>query len=219
MRKKIRKLQIIVKINVFNNKKAKINFVTHDLKKYIHKLKKNELLEPAIINCPEIDYQSISNKMINLVKKENKVQSQNPRIDNKANKSVKNPRIKINKPENKKEIKNNINIDKIKKKPINNNIKIIKNNNQMIKNEKNNKSIPQKNLSKPKPKIMKKNKIENKQIKRQENSKNKKEKEKEKNENNNLNIFDNPQFIEGQKAINNLKKFFAEYSLEDEKNE
>ena len=207
----------IVKINVFNNKKAKINFVTHDLKKYIHKLKKNELLEPAIINCPEIDYQSISNKMINLVKKENKVQSQNPRIDNKANKSVKNPRIKINKPENKKEIKNNINIDKIKKKPINNNIKIIKNNNQMIKNEKNNKSIPQKNLSKPK--IMKKNKIENKQIKRQENSKNKKEKEKEKNENNNLNIFDNPQFIEGQKAINNLKKFFAEYSLEDEKNE
>ena len=207
----------IVKINVFNNKKAKINFVTHDLKKYIHKLKKNELLEPAIINCPEIDYQSISSKMINLVKKENKVQSQNPRIDNKANKSVKNPRIKINKPENKKEIKNNINIDKIKKKPINNNIKIIKNNNQMIKNEKNNKSIPQKNLSKPK--IMKKNKIENKQIKRQENSKNKKEKEKEKNENNNLNIFDNPQFIEGQKAINNLKKFFAEYSLEDEKNE
>ena len=207
----------IVKINVFNNKKAKINFITHDLKKYIHKLKKNELLEPAIINCPEIDYQSISSKMINLVKKENKVQSQNPRIDNKVNKSIKNPRIKINKPENKKEIKNNINIDKIKKKPINNNIKIIKNNNQMIKNEKNNKSIPQKNLSKPK--IMKKNKIENKQIKRQENSKNKKEKEKEKNENNNLNIFDNPQFIEGQKAINNLKKFFAEYSLEDEKNE
>ena len=207
----------IVKINVFNNKKAKINFITHDLKKYIHKLKKNELLEPAIINCPEIDYQSISSKMINLVKKENKVQSQNPRIDNKANKSVKNPRTKINKPENKKEIKNNINIDKIKKKPINNNIKIIKNNNQMIKNEKNIKAIPQKNLSKPK--IMKKNKIENKQIKRQENSKNKKEKEKEKNENNNLNIFDNPQFIEGQKAINNLKKFFAEYSLEDEKNE
>ena len=206
----------IVKINVFNNKKAKINFVTHDLKKYIHKLKKNDYLEPIIINCPEIDYQSISNKMINLVKKENKVQSQNPRIDNKTNKSVKNPRIKIpiNKPDNKKESKNNIKIDKIKKKSNNNNIKLIKNNNQMIKNEKNIKSIPQ-NSNLNKAKIMKKNKVENKQIKKQENSKNKNEK----NVINNLNIFDNPQFIEGQKAINNLKKFFEEYNLEEEKNE
>ena len=32
----------ILKTNVFNNNKEKINFVTHDLKKYIHRLKKKE---------------------------------------------------------------------------------------------------------------------------------------------------------------------------------
>ena len=204
----------IVKINVFNHKKEKIDFVTHDLKKYINKLRKKEYLEPAIINCPEIDYQLISNKMINLVKKENKVQSQKPRIDNKINKSVKNPRIKlpINKQENRKEIRNNLKIDKIKK-MTNNNIKLIKNN-QIAKTEKNIKAIPQCNFNKAK--IIKKEKMENKQIKKKETSKNKNQKIEN---NNNLDIFDNPQFKEGQRAINNLKKFFAEYSLEDEKNE
>ena len=204
----------IVKINVFNHKKEKIDFVTHDLKKYINKLRKKEYLEPAIINCPEIDYQLISNKMINLVKKENKVQSQKPRIDNKINKSVKNTRIKlpINKQENRKEIRNNLKVDKIKK-MTNNNIKLIKNN-QIAKTEKNIKAIPQCNFNKAK--IIKKEKMENKQIKKKETSKNKNQKIEN---NNNLDIFDNPQFKEGQRAINNLKKFFAEYSLEDEKNE
>ena len=188
--------------------------MTHDLKKYINKLRKKEYLEPAIINCPEIDYQLISNKMINLVKKENKVQSQKPRIDNKINKSVKNPRIKlpINKQENRKEIRNNLKVDKIKK-MTNNNIKLIKNN-QIAKTEKNIKAIPQCNFNKAK--IIKKEKMENKQIKKKETSKNKNQKIEN---NNNLDIFDNPQFKEGQRAINNLKKFFAEYSLEDEKNE
>ena len=204
----------IVKISLYNNKKEKINFVPHDLKKYIHKLKKNEYLESAIINCQEIDYHSINNKMINFVKKESKVQSKNPKIDNKVNKSVKNPKVKIhmNKPEIKKEPKNNLKIDKIRKKPINNNIKIIKNN-PILRKEKNIKSIPQYNLNKAK--IMNKNKIENKQLKKNESNKNKDGK----NVINNFNIFDNPQFIEGQRAINNLKKFFAEYSLEDDKNE
>ena len=204
----------ILKLNVFNNQKEKINFVTHDLRKYIQRLKQKEYLEPSIINCPEINYEKINNKMINLVKKENKVQVQNPRIDNKPNKSVKNPRIKLplSKIENKKEQKNIIKIDEIEKKPKHNNIKIIKNNPNMngVKNINN---IPKNNLIKlNKEKNLQKNKSD-KNLNKNDVNKNKKEKEKEKIKN--LDIFENPAFKEGQRAINNLKKFFAENNFDE----
>ena len=48
-------------------------------------------------------------------------------------------------------------------------------------------------------------------------NKNKKgEKDNEKNDIKNLEIFNNPIFKEGQKAINNLKKFFEENDLDDD---
>ena len=208
----------ILKLTVFNNQKEKINFVTHDLRKYIQRLKQKEYLEPSIINCPEINYDKISNKMINLVKKENKVQVQNPRIDNKQNKSVKNPKIKLplNKIENKKEQKNINKIDKIEKKSKHNNIKIIKNN-PNINGVKNINIIPKNNLIKlNKEKNLQKNKSD-KSLKK--NDINKKKKEKEKEEIKNLDIFENPAFKEGQRAINNLKKFFAENNFDDDNNE
>ena len=208
----------ILKLNVFNNQNEKINFVTHDLRKYIQRLKKREYLETAIVNCPIINYEKIINKMINLVKKENKVQAQNPRIDNKPNKSVKNPKIRLplNKIENKKEQKIIFKIDKIGKgkKPIHNNLKIIENNHNSngIKNINN---IPKNNLIKlNKEKNLPKNKND-KDLKKNNINKKKKEKEDFKN----LDIFENPIFKEGQKAINNLKKFFAENNLDDENNE
>ena len=50
--------------------------------------------------------------------------------------------------------------------------------------------------------------------------KNKSNNENAKNDIKNLDIFDNPIFKEGQKAINNLKKFFEENNLdEDDKEE
>ena len=162
-----------------------------------------------MLNCPDIDYEKININMINLVKKENKVQTQNPRIINKVNKSVKNPKIKIplNKNENQKDSKNVYKIDKIGKKPLNN-IKIIKNNHN-IKNEKITKVFTPNNLNKDK--IVKKPKTD-KLIKKRVDSKNKNEKDIIKN----LDIFDNPIFKEGQKAINNLKKFFEENNLDDD---
>ena len=162
-----------------------------------------------MLNCPDIDYEKININMINLVKKENKVQTQNPRIINKANKSVKNPKIKIpvNKNEIQKDSKNVYKIDKIGKKPLNN-IKIIKNNHN-IKNEKITKVFTPNNLNKDK--IVKKSKTD-KLIKKRVDSKNKNEKDIIKN----LDIFDNPIFKEGQKAINNLKKFFEENNLDDD---
>ena len=199
----------ILKTSVFNNKNEKINFITHDLKKYIQKLKKNEYIEPAIINCPEIDYLKIKNDTINLIKKEKIVQNQNPRINNRINKSVKNTKTK--EPINKKiEIKNNKKNEK-NEIPKNNNIKVIKNI-KTIKQEKNIKTIPHiphSNLNKEKN--MKKNKTD-KFL-----NKNKKgEKDNEKNDIKNLEIFNNPIFKEGQKAINNLKKFFEENDLDDD---
>ena len=135
----------ILKTNVFNNKE-KINFVTHDLKKYIHRLKKKEYLEPSIINCPNINYNKINNDIINLMKKEKIVPNQNPKINNRINKSVKNPtkmKIQINKND---ELKNVKKIDKngTKSNNKNNNIKIIKNT-KNNKNEKNIKNITQDN--------------------------------------------------------------------------
>ena len=199
----------ILKLNVFNHKNERINFVTHDLKNYIQRLKRKESLESGMLNCPDIDYEKININMINLVKKENKVQTQNPRIINKANKSVKNPKIKIpvNKNEIQKDSKNVYKIDKIGKKPLNN-IKIIKNNHN-IKNEKITKVFTPNNLNKDK--IVKKSKTD-KLIKKRVDSKNKNEKDIIKN----LDIFDNPIFKEGQKAINNLKKFFEENNLDDD---
>ena len=58
---------------------------------------------------------------------------------------------------------------------------------------------------------MKKSKTD-KLIKKRVDSKNKNEKDIIKN----LDIFDNPIFKEGQKAINNLKKFFEENNLDDD---
>ena len=202
----------ILKTNVFNNKE-KINFVTHDLKKYIHRLKKKEYLDPSIINCPNIDYNKINNDIINLMKKEKIVPNQNPRINNRMNKSVKNPtkmKIQINKNA---ELNNIKKIDKNGKKSNNknNNIKIIKNT-KNNKNEKNIKNITKDNLKKEK--IMKKNKTD-KLLKPKKDDKN----EYKKNEIKNLDILNNPIFKEGQRAINNLKKFFEENNLDEENNE
>ena len=206
---KYEQFDYILKTNVFNNKNEKINFITHDLKKYIQKLKKNEYIEPAIINCPEIDYLKIKNDTINLIKKEKIVQNQNPRINNRINKSVKNTKTKA--PINKKiEIKNNKKNEK-NEIPKNNNIKEIKNI-KTIKQEKNIKiipHIPHSNLNKEKN--MKKNKTD-----KFLNKNKKDEKDKEKNDIKNLEIFNNPIFKEGQKAINNLKKFFEENDLDDD---
>ena len=61
---------------------------------------------------------------------------------------------------------------------------------------------------------MKKNKTDNLLKKNKSNNEN------AKNDIQNLDIFDNPIFKEGQKAINNLKKFFEENNLdEDDKEE
>ena len=93
--------------------------------------------------------------MINLVKKEKIVQNQNPRIDNKINKSVKNNKIKA--PIIKKnEIKP---IKKIENKriPKTNNINIVKNI-KTIKYEKNTKPIHYNNINKKKNKKKKKKK-------------------------------------------------------------
>ena len=198
----------ILKLNVFNNKKEKINFITHDLKKYLQRLKKIEYLEPAIINCPNINYKEINNKAINLLKKEKNIQKQAPKIDNRINKSVKNPRPKmpINRNPNKKQSKNTLNVDKIRVKPANNNIKVYKSNNmEKTKKEKIIKSIPHNNLNKEKNSRQFK---EDKLIKKNKDNKN------EKNVIKKLDIFDNPIFQEGQKAINNLKKFFEENNLD-----
>ena len=202
----------ILKTNVFNNKE-KINFVTHDLKKYIHRLKKKEYLEPSIINCPNIDYNKINHDIINLMKKEKIVPNQNPKINNRINKSVKNPtkmKIQINKND---ELKNIKKIDKngTKSNNKNNNIKIIKNT-KNNKNEKNIKNITQDNLKKEK--IMKKNKTD-KLLKPKKDEKN----ENKKKEIKNLDILNDPIFKEGQRAINNLKKFFEENNLDEENNE
>jgi hypothetical protein len=202
----------ILKTNVFNNKE-KINFVTHDLKKYIHRLKKKEYLEPSIINCPNINYNKINNDIINLMKKEKIVPNQNPKINNRINKSVKNPtkmKIQINKND---ELKNIKKIDKngTKSNNKNNNIKIIKNT-KNNKNEKNIKNITQDNLKKEK--IMKKNKTD-KLLKPKKDEKN----ENKKKEIKNLDILNDPIFKEGQRAINNLKKFFEENNLDEENNE
>ena len=202
----------ILKTNVFNNKE-KINFVTHDLKKYIHRLKKKEYLEPSIINCPNINYNKINNDIINLMKKEKIVPNQNPKINNRINKSVKNPtkmKIQINKND---ELKNLKKIDKngTKSNNKNNNIKIIKNT-KNNKNEKNIKNITQDNLKKEK--IMKKNKTD-KLLKPKKDEKN----ENKKKEIKNLDILNDPIFKEGQRAINNLKKFFEENNLDEENNE
>ena len=202
----------ILKTNVFNNKE-KINFVTHDLKKYIHRLKKKEYLEPSIINCPNINYNKINNDIINLMKKEKIVPNQNPKINNRLNKSVKNPtkmKIQINKND---ELKNVKKIDKngTKSNNKNNNIKIIKNT-KNNKNEKNIKNITQDNLKKEK--IMKKNKTD-KLLKPKKDEKN----ENKKKEIKNLDILNDPIFKEGQRAINNLKKFFEENNLDEENNE
>ena len=202
----------ILKTNVFNNKE-KINFVTHDLKKYIHRLKKKEYLEPSIINCPNINYNKINNDIINLMKKEKIVPNQNPKINNRINKSVKNPtkmKIQINKND---ELKNVKKIDKngTKSNNKNNNIKIIKNT-KNNKNEKNIKNITQDNLKKEK--IMKKNKTD-KLLKPKKDEKN----ENKKKEIKNLDILNDPIFKEGQRAINNLKKFFEENNLDEENNE
>ena len=202
----------ILKTNVFNNKE-KINFVTHDLKKYIHRLKKKEYLEPSIINCPNINYNKINNDIINLMKKEKIVPNQNPKINNRINKSVKNPtkmKIKINKND---ELKNVKKIDKngTKSNNKNNNIKIIKNT-KNNKNEKNIKNLTQDNLKKEK--IMKKNKTD-KLLKPKKDDKN----ENKKKEIKNLDILNDPIFKEGQRAINNLKKFFEENNLDEENNE
>ena len=202
----------ILKTNVFNNKE-KINFVTHDLKKYIHRLKKKEYLKPSIINCPNINYNKINNDIINLMKKEKIVPNQNTKINNRINKSVKNPtkmKIQINKND---ELKNIKKIDKngTKSNNKNNNIKIIKNT-KNNKNEKNIKNITQDNLKKEK--IMKKNKTD-KLLKPKKDEKN----ENKKKEIKNLDILNDPIFKEGQRAINNLKKFFEENNLDEENNE
>ena len=200
-----------MKTKVFNSKKEKINFVTHDLKKYIQRLKKKEYLEPVLINCPSIDYNKINNDIINLMKKEKKVQNQSPRINNRINKSVKIPtgnKLQIN-PKN--EIKRIKKIDKNGIKPNNNNIKLVKNT-KNLKKEINIRTIPYNNFNKKK--IMKKNKTDNLLKKNKSNNEN------AKNDIKNLDIFDNPIFKEGQKAINNLKKFFEENNLdEDDKEE
>mgnify|MGYP003571356341 FL=1 len=144
------------------------------------------------------------------MKKEKIFQNQNPRINNRINKSVKNP-TRIKTPMNKKnEIKNIKKIDKNGAKP-NNNIKIFKNtkNIKNIKDEKNIKNIPQKNLNKEKN--MKKSKTD-KLLKKKQEDKNKNVK----GEIRNLDIFENPLFKEGQRAINNLKKFFEENNLDEE---
>ena len=198
----------ILKTNVINSKKEKINFVTHDLKKYIQRLKKKEYLEPALINSPEIDYNKINNEVINTLKKEKIVQNQNPRINNRGNKSVKIPsnnKAQINK---KNEIKTIKKIDKNGTKFNSNNIKPIKNKNNINK-ETNIKTIPNKNLNKVK--IMQKNKAD-KLLKKNNEDK----KDKEKYDIKNLDIFDNPIFKEGQKAFNNLKKFFEENDLDED---
>ena len=88
------------------------------MKKYISDLKKENNLEPAIYNCPDINFNEINEKANNLVKKEKKVEAQNAKINNRINHSVKNNRIKIggNKNEIKKnKNKKNLQIDKIPK--------------------------------------------------------------------------------------------------------
>ena len=56
------------------------------MKKYISDLKKENNLEPAIYNCPDINYNEINEKANNLVKKEKKVEAQNAKINNRIKK-------------------------------------------------------------------------------------------------------------------------------------